>query len=627
MRIFNILFGLIFGLLFAGAGTFIAAQTVLPTFGFWYQAADWKVVEGQLTGLKGGDNETLASYSYVVDDIPYENNRVYVTDFKDNIGSYHQDLHAQLAKVQRSGLPLTIWYNPTNPQQSVLDRDMRWGLFALMVTFCSVFIVIGLAVCYASIFGKAKYRRKQLSLSSLRRQWHQKQSQSGYKESFFSFLQSKRDEFLQQERAQAATSEQHQHTPWLANKHWQTPHIRSKAGLGLLVFWVFTVVWIGGSTPILFVFEKEWSSGNFAVLLGLLFPLAGILLLAKTIRMTAEWLRFRDLVLVMDPFPGAIGGHVGGYLELMGEHDANAEYKVELECVYSYVSSSGKNRSRHENVKWAQGGSARIKPTAQGLRLSFRFDVPGDLPEAEVDQSNNYVFWRLKLSADIPGADLDRQYNIPVFKTGKQSTQITHDISAQHEYKREQEALASQSAVQRGEFAKTALGKVMRFERRGNNIRFYFPMMRNKLLGVIAMIFFAGFGGATYAMWTEFGDQGAVSVLVIIFSIPFFFVALFAGISTFYLLFNSLTVEISRGSVRTIRSLFLLPLFKSQFRAQDLVDLQIKRTGSTGQGVKMVEHFKVFGKTKDYKKITLAEGVNGEDLANQLKEFIAQRIK
>ena len=158
MRIFGIIIGLIFGLVFAGAGFYFLNQTSLPTYQSWQAAKQWQSVLGELISVEGHSNDTTATYVYYVDSHRYRNDRVYISRFKDNIGSYHKDMYRKLAQIRNAREPVTIWYNPQNPQKSVIDREMRWGLFALMTGFCSVFILIDDGVCCASFFSKTQNR-------------------------------------------------------------------------------------------------------------------------------------------------------------------------------------------------------------------------------------------------------------------------------------------------------------------------------------------------------------------------------------------------------------------------------------------------------------------------------------
>ena len=156
MRFIGAMTGLIFGLLFSGVGGFIAFETAVPTFVRWIEMKEWSATQGKIIDAGGEDNGVTATYLYEVGGKEYRNKRVHLADFKDNIGSYHIDMRRYLAEKQRAGQPVTVWFNPDNPVDSVIDRDMRWGLFSLMTGFCSVFIIIGLVFATASLKGKAR---------------------------------------------------------------------------------------------------------------------------------------------------------------------------------------------------------------------------------------------------------------------------------------------------------------------------------------------------------------------------------------------------------------------------------------------------------------------------------------
>ena len=82
--------------------------------------------------------------------------------------------------------------------------------------------------------------------------------------------------------------------------------------------------------------------------------MVGIYLLYKAIRMTLEYQRYGVIKLMMDPFPGSIGGHIGGALTVKTTvktpNAGNVDYRIGIECVYSYVSGSGDSRSRSERI-------------------------------------------------------------------------------------------------------------------------------------------------------------------------------------------------------------------------------------------------------------------------------------
>jgi hypothetical protein len=625
MRRLLIIPGLVFGLVFAGGGFFMLSETALPMWQNWQDMQRWQPTDAHLLSFSAAENDTRVHYRYDFGGVSYLSNKLGVTEFTDNIGSWHQDMQAFLGRIKRSGDTLRIWVNPLNPAQAVIDRDMRWGLFILVSGFCAVFILIGITVIYASIRSSNKIpARRRPSLWDLRKRWKQAQAEGS---SNLGFL-----EFCQQLNVESQSPVPNVTTPvgWQNRKGWEDARIKSAAGKGVLFFWGFAVVWNAISFPVSFVLPRELQQENYLALLVLLFPAVGLFLIYKAIHRTLEYRHFGRVLFTMDPFPGAIGGHVGGQIQVK-----NLDYRraseaqtltVTLECVHSYISGSGKNRSRRESIKWAERGQPKIGNAIEGVNLAFRFDVPKDLPQADIEQSGAYHFWRLSVSAEVPGIDLNRSYNIPVFATGETSRSIGNDISAQVETARKKEANAAGLAIASGQFDIEGLSRSMRLRQEGNRIHLKFPMFRNKFLTLFAAIFAVGFGFACYSMIDMMSGGGLFGIFIAVFSIPFFLVALGATCATVYLLFNNLSVSIQPGEVSVLRRLLVLPIYRRQFQRGDISHLAIKRSGSTGQGVDKIEHYKIHAIDAGGAKVTLAEDIDGEDVAKHFRDFLAQRI-
>lgn len=626
MRALRMIPGLIFGLFFAGGGLFFLSQTALPTWQDWYAMKNWKPAQAQLLSVSGSENQTEARYRYRMNGVTYQGDRVYVARFNDNIGSYHPDLRAQLNTQQRAGEPVRVWINPTDPQQAVIDRDMRWGLFALMSAFCSIFIFVGLLISYVSLTAKKDAGGfKRPSLSTLRKEWDQKQVDPNFKENFLEYSRSRAAELEQQAKGETAT------IPWQTRKGWETPNIRSEAKKSTVFYWVFAIGWNAVSSPMLFALREEIERGNYAALLGLLFPLAGAFLLYKAIATTLELRRFGKVLVEMDPFPGAIGGHVGGRIRVsrLASNTVfapSAHFSVRLECVYSYMSGSGDSRSRKENIKWAEQGQPRPESAGQGVALAFRFDVPDGLPEADVDQTDAYHFWRLTAKAELGGVDLNRQYNLPVFKTGETSRFVRHDVSAQVAKHKEHESEIARNAIERGEFDIPGLSRAMRVSQQGGEIRLAFPMFRNRPFTIFAALFAGAFGFGSYMMIESALEGGVFGLFIGLFSLPFLLVAVAASIATIYLPLNNMRVHIRRNEVTVLRRLLFIPFFHRQLAVTDIAYLATKSSGTTSQGVDKIEHFKLQAHDLAGKSVTIAEDLDGKDVAAHFRDYLARRL-
>jgi len=627
MRKLLIIPGLLFGLAFGGGGYLVFAETALPMWQNWQRMQDWRPASARLLSFSAADNDTRASYLYDYAGASFQGNGVGVSEVSDNIGAYQRDLQTYLRNIKRSGEALPIWVNPANPAEAVIDRDMRWGLFALASGFCSVFMLIGGVVVYASIRGAGGDLVRRPSLMAMRKAWQQAQEDGATELDFVDYCHQ------HYARPRASTNAPHdQGLPdgWQNRKGWESAQIRSDAGKGAWLSWLFALAWNAISSPVVFILPAELQRENYAALLALLFPAVGAWLVYRAINLSLEYRRFGRVLFSMDPYPGGIGGHVGGHIQVK-----NMEYRgaseaqnlqVTLECVHSYISGSGKNRSRRESIKWAERGRPKIGNSIEGVNLSFRFDVPPGLPSADVEQRGAYHFWRLSVNADIPGIDLQRSYNIPVFATGATSRGVSHDISARVATANKQESDAAQLAISTGRFDIEGLSRGMRVRNQGGQIQLKFPMFRNKALTLFAAVFAGGFGFACYSMAGMVAEGGLFGIFIAVFSIPFLLVALLAAIATVYLPFNNLRVDILPGEVSVLRRLLFIPVYRRRLRRQDISRLCIRRSGSTGQGADKIEHFKIQAEDRQGRKLTLAEDIDGEDVARHLRDYLALRI-
>jgi hypothetical protein len=243
-----------------------------------------------------------------------------------------------------------------------------------------------------------------------------------------------------------------------------------------------------------------------------------------------------------------------------------------------------------------------------------------------VEQTGAYHFWRLSVKADIPGVDLDRQFNIPVFSTGEATSSIRQDISAQVTEKKEQNSEAVRQSISQGKFDLPGLSRAMRISEYGGEIRMAFPMFRNKVLTVFTAFLAGGFGFASYQMLLMVLKSGAMGVFIGLFSVPFFLVAFVASLATIYLPFNNLRVHIARNEIFVLRRLLVIPVFYRRLNVTDVSYLTIKSTGSTGRGVDKVGHFKVYAHDRYGKKVTLAEDIDGEAVAGHFRDYLASRL-
>jgi len=384
------LFLFLFALPFFGVGVWMGYSIGSNLIDAW-QMQQWTPVDAVLhrAGYEthsGDDSDTYkayAEYSYAYGGQTYLNDRVAISGGGDNIGDYQQDLGRRLGGVMGRGESVTVYVNPADPSDSIIDPTIRWGLLGFKAIFFLVFGGVGLGLMIAT----------------------------------FRAPKEKDD-----------SAPKFVDKPWLANDKWQGGPLRSGSKSSMWFAWGFAALWNLISAPLPFVvYEEVVEKDNMLASIGLLFPAIGMGLLWWAVSRTLEWRRFGAAPLTLDPFPGSIGGHVGGMIDVNVPFDSSIHFSLTLTNLHSYVTGSGDSRSRKESPKWQDSQVAHSTSGPGGTRLSFRFDVPDNLAESDADQhEESYDLWRLNLKAELPGADIDRDYEIPVYATAEQSSRLSN---------------------------------------------------------------------------------------------------------------------------------------------------------------------------------------------------------
>lgn len=545
----------LFGLPFAGGGIAVLVFLVLPTISDTWRAQSWEQGEARLVNAsletRRGDDATTyraaARYTYEYRGRDYSSDRVAISGAGDNIGSFQQDLARRLIRAREAGRPVPVWINPADPREAVLNRDLRWGVFALTLGLGLVFTGVGGSLAWFGLRGRAKAR------------------------------------------SAAANSDK----PWLLRPEWAGPEIRS--GGGATLAWIMAAPWNVIAAPIGIMSTLEFLDGNKPAAFGLLFPLVGAGLLTWAIRETLAWRRFGAAPLVMDPYPGAIGGQAGGTVDVRLPYDAQLTFRTSLTCVYSYVSGSGKNRRRSERVVWQTDGAAHTVPGLGHTRLEILFDVDEGLPPSDPKEESAYHLWRLHVEADLPGVDFERVFEIPVFPTGASSRALRR-LSTEHRA----------AAAERARLIK----QVLDVRHVPGGIELYFPPFRNPLARVLGLAFASVF----LAVGALAG--GAPLLMRVIFSL------IGGGIAaaSLYNLLLALRVSIDQAGVRTERRLLGVPAGGVTLARHEIACLTMQQSYSAGSGGKHTVFFKLQAQLDGGRAVRIGHNLAGRETAKQALE-------
>ena len=558
----------LFALPFAAVGIGMLLLSVLPTLHDWTRMQSWQPVQATLLSArlnvhsgKSRSYSVSARYRFEMAGRVVEGQRVAITEGADNIGDFQQRLGTRLEQALARGQTVRAWADPANPSDAVIDRSLRGGLLAFKMVFVLVFGAVGIGLLVFT--------------------WRSRPETT-------------------------APSGNADPSPWLARREWAHNQIRSNKRLEVMVAWGFATVWNLFAWPVTAAsLPQHLRQGNTIATVALgAFVAAGLGLLAWAVRATRDARRFGDLRLVLDPFPGAIGGDFGATLDLPTvPWQGDQRFLVTLRCIQHYRSrSAGENSTEaREQTVWQTEGMAQVEPHGSGSRLRFRFAVPGGLPAAEAP-ANDYHAWRLRVESTGSDLGLDRSFDVPVYATGASAHHLIPD-AAQHP------ALQPLREAQIDEISdlEAIAGGVRLYQPYARGWRTHLPLALTG--GAFAGIgLFAGAKGAPLLFPIAFGALGGALLLYALFCLT-----------------NSLRVDLGTRGLRTERRILGLMLRWRQVPPQDIARLRLKESYTAQAGTRSTTYYRVQVELRNGQAITVADSLRGRETAEHLLRTLAER--
>lgn len=333
-----------------------------------------------------------------------------------------------------------------------------------------------------------------------------------------------------------------------------------------------------------------------------------------------------------DPIAGIIGGELGGSFELHAK--PRNGLNLLLNCVHTYSSGSGDNRSTHTDVLFQQDCEGYLDTGVTGKRqVKFLFDIPADMPESDSENYRGTVSWELKATGTVttdrkvPGTqvaevmEFSRSWTLPVLSQefartlGLTNHRSQIDIPRQHteQAERNSRALAHESAEQQIDMETNALGETRIVSEAG----------RNKGMWVALLLFGALFGGiGIFLFYLAVNENGMLWVMAPIFTLVGFAIFFFA----IFLSGRKLEANIQNGRVNIIRSLFGKALYQRSGMIRSPSQLSLETTmSSTSQDQVKTEYMAIYAQL-DGKKIKLAEGIEGRKVGEAMMEKITAAL-
>lgn len=200
--------------------------------------------------------------------------------------------------------------------------------------------------------------------------------------------------------------------------------LRSKEDHGdILNMWLGMAFYLAfiGVLDYVFLFKggRETPPVGWAVMgLFSLFGLAGVFIGA---RKTLEWFKYGSLLLYLDA-PAQTGAKLGARLTVPDRLRPAASVTATLSCIAKVRSRAENDRSSFEsdNTVWSESKAFAIQWAGAAGQVQMQFAIPGSRPATDLPmdgmllENRAYHRWELAITADVPGIDLDRTFELQV---------------------------------------------------------------------------------------------------------------------------------------------------------------------------------------------------------------------
>ena len=381
--------------------------------------------------------------------------------------------------------------------------------------------------------------------------------------------------------------------PWLDSKDWCDNYIASDAKYTHWVLWGIAALWHVFTIPLYLNGDEIWRKAQEdpLTLIAFIFPLAGIGLIGAACHATRVKRRFGETPLVLDPFPGSLGGQVGGIIDTSIPFDPEQRFDVSLRCIRSYMSGSGKSRSRKETIRWSGDGICHAEADGAATRLRFRFDVPCGQPASDAKKDKDYILWRVQISCEMEGPDFSRGWVIPVFDTGQATSGIATGTESHHDT---------------FDVAMKGVESVAEIRQVPGGIEAWYPAFQRPAQGIVSLLF----GLIFLAIGIGVGLSRNALLIAIAFS-------LIGGVIAFYGVYylgKALMVSVTQEEIKSRRYLYGYRFATRSISKAELLKLEIKQAATIQSGKKTTVFYQILAYGTEGKRKPI---VVGERLASR----------
>lgn len=370
----------------------------------------------------------------------------------------------------------------------------------------------------------------------------------------------------------------------LNNPKWETNQILSTVKSDILKIWLFAIFWnafiafaiYAGGQGLLKLFDE---SPIFYLFLS--FPVIGVYLFYKAIKESLAWRQYGQTPLVLDTFPGQLGGAVNGYLDIPIDYDPTHQVRISLSCFHHYTDNSGTESESVIEVLWQDTQLVSTKAAINGSRVHFSFKPPIKLPESKPKGKETFewnVSFNLPLSASatkrvrqrnnkaLKTQAFHRKFIIPVLETSAENIKAAEAVSAPI------------NRVSKINYPNTKTPEISRISE-GN--QYFFPAFHNKITGLFFVVFGVLLVGFSWFLMGNLAGFIPFTMAIILAIItPIALVLVFLGV---FIINHNVTLKVTSQGINVRFGIFGFS-FTGKTDIDDIADIVIKKGMTVNDG-------------------------------------------
>ena len=341
-----------------------------------YAMLQWREVDALIVDCdlevrnssKGGNTyKVTGQYSYNVDGIQYNNDRIALTSGSDNVGPFQRNAYYKLKSALDSKRPVKCYVNPDNPYDSILFREPRAQLLTFQIIFVLLFGGSGLVMFLNSLFAAAE------------------NSTGG------SFSGS---------NVFGATA--------------NAARIRMRGSYAYKIAFV-TALYTGGCGVWVLTRSLQIIGIRNIPLYLWSVALSGLLPLAVALYLFGRMRKYGVSYLELSSLPVVAGGTLTGNIHIPVASNMGESFVAELCCIHQYITRSGKNSRTTRIVLWkSEVAVDSVYSYGTDSILPVRFELPGHLPATTAAGNCDGYYWQMKVKGKRRGIDYHAVFDVPV---------------------------------------------------------------------------------------------------------------------------------------------------------------------------------------------------------------------